>query len=286
MRIYLVLFCICCFILCGYCNESKLQLTKTIEGIKFKISRMQHAIENEDTVELEKLKSKINSKQPFESLVLKKGIDGAYKEVWTNNTYPLIWAIYCHKKKSVKKLLELGANVNTGIRLSPLQYLTWGYSCNNDGGFTKINRIDIEILKLLLEQKNIDINAICDTSDSPLSLALKKKNYEAVELLLKKGADPDIFITEVGCEDEEGYIPESLLYLSIFDKDNFKMFKLLLKYGANINLKDKNGDTILDKFYKEEYDPQYINIKKYIAFLKKHGAKTAVELKAEKKTKD
>lgn len=248
------------------------------EKVVLKKSSLQQAIENENIAELEKLKLKINSKHPFQYTIERKGIKCNYKEICTSDTYPLTWAVSHHKKKSVKKLLDLGASVNIQsdeARWTLLHCVL--YHINDE--------TDIDILKLLLEQKDININAICDTSDSALSLAVKRKNYEAVELLLQKGADPDIFITEIGCEGEEGYIPDSLLYLSMFNKDNFKMFKLLLKYGANINLKDKNGDTILDKFHKEEYDPKYFNVNKFIAFLKKHGAKTAKELKKIKEGK-
>jgi ankyrin repeat protein len=54
-----------------------------------------------------------------------------------------------------------------------------------------------------------------------------------------------------------------------------KSLKLLLKSGLNINHISKNGYTALDYAIRGKFD------KKIIDLLRKHGAKTAEELKAE-----
>jgi ankyrin repeat protein len=98
---------------------------------------------------------------------------------------------------------------------------------------------------------------------TPLRWAAWRGRKEIAELLIAKGAD-------VNAKDLEGSTP--LFYADLNgDKETIK---LLIAKGADVNAKEIGGDTPLDD----------VLLDKEIAdLLRKHGGKTAEELKAEGK---
>ena len=68
---------------------------------------------------------------------------------------------------------------------------------------------------------------------SPLLYAIKKDNTDIVKLLLKRKADPKVFINETG---------ESLVHIAA-KNDNKKIMKQLMVYGVNLETKDNKGNT-------------------------------------------
>ena len=103
-------------------------------------------------------------------------------------------------------------------------------------------------------------------------LALQSDNISSLEYLLKNGAD-------INASDKIGI---TALYGAVFmsktKKDKIKFVKLLLDYGAKkyINRLYTDG-TVLDLAI-------HLKEKEIANLLRKHGAKTAEELNAEKKT--
>lgn len=102
-------------------------------------------------------------------------------------------------------------------------------------------------LAQLLLNYNASVNNIFNNSISALSLAIQKKNFDLVLLLIEKGADlnfkdingdtplMDAFLTFRSWTPGEPYIDDKLIFT-----------KLLLSYNANIDNINNNGERAFD----------------------------------------
>jgi len=98
--------------------------------------------------------------------------------------------------------------------------------------FEAIKKKDINQVKILVNQKS----NLKQTKDgvTPLHLAINEKYTDAIEILLKNGADPN-------SRDKNRRTP----LMAAVKKASPKMIEYLLKNGAKPNLMDKNGYTAL-----------------------------------------
>ena len=120
--------------------------------------------------------------------------------------------------------------------------------------YLAIEHDNIEIVKLLLQQKNIDLNLICENNNkemkTPLYLAVENKKIEIIKLLLE---NPNIDVNiQSGTKGDNGKCENKLLthstplHLAI-KKHNTEIIKQLLKNSKiNINEKDENGQKPID----------------------------------------
>nr|WIK87654.1 ankyrin repeat protein [Oriental turtle dovepox virus] len=98
-----------------------------------------------------------------------------------------------------------------------------------------------EIVKILLKYgANID-GRISTWFTSALHTAVQYNKYETARLLLENGANVNI-------QDYELMTPMHTTLL--YNPFNEKMVRLLLKYGADIRLKNNTGDSAIDIVYK------------------------------------
>jgi len=96
------------------------------------------------------------------------------------------------------------------------------------------------VRQILATSPNKDIRD--DYGDTALHLAMFQPNINVVKLLLDYGFDPNAKIAK------NGYTP-------LFDAvaaNNVAAARLLLQYGANKNIRARDGQTPLDKAKKEE----------------------------------
>ena len=118
-----------------------------------------------------------------------------------------------------------------------------------------------EIAELLIAN-GADVNAK-DSNEAwtPLHYAALNGNKELVELLIAKGADMNV-------KANEEWTPLHTTAL----EGNKEVVELLIAKGVDVNAKDVDGKTPLNSAEGETAD-----------LLRKHGGKTAEELKAEGK---
>jgi len=110
-------------------------------------------------------------------------------------------------------------------------------NAKNENGFTPLilacYRGNNEVAKFIIENSNT-INTSSDIG-SPLMASVVKGNIVMAELLLQRGANPDI---------PDGKNTTALMYAAQFQ--NIGAVELLLKYKANKNIKDKEGKTAFE----------------------------------------
>ena len=137
---------------------------------------------------------------------------------------------------------------------------------------------DIEAVKWHLAN-GADINARDNDGITPLIWVAVRNKMQAVELLIAEGAD-------VNVKDKFNNTP---MYRAAFAGQS-EIVQVLIANGAGVNVEDAKGETPLDaaeRIIEDTTDPhplEYKAAKKRTAdLLRKHGAKTAEELKAEAK---
>jgi len=134
----------------------------------------------------------------------------------------------------LRLLVEAGADVNvtTFDGQSALHIACSGGSC--------------EMLQLLL-QHGANCNKTKSDGKTALHVAYEKQNLAAVELLLKSGADPNIEAF-FGYSEPFSRMPLQLimplLFLAASKGDNASV-GILSQYGAEVNWRDKEGNTAL-----------------------------------------
>ncbi|EFR01503.1 ankyrin repeat domain-containing protein 28 [Nannizzia gypsea CBS 118893] len=171
---------------------------------------------------------RINNLRMFNLLVDTQMVDCNLSD--NSNMTPLCWAAGSQNAEMVDILVnKYGVNVNV----------------NTDNGGPLLQAAEychLEIMKLLLSQKEIDVNAQDGLGSTALHITVSKMHIhpdaiEATKLLLEHGADPNIQLFE------EGWSP-----LHVAAKFNcLKMCSLLLQVeGIELNLKTPEGKTPRD----------------------------------------
>ena len=124
----------------------------------------------------------------------------------------------------------------------------------------------VEVAEFLIENK-INLNIQNEDGRTPLSLAFRNSESKIVKLLIVNGVDINALDSDGG----------NALHAAIgyyIGGDELELINLLLTKGINPNIIDKKGRTLLDRVSPDSQRNQ---------LLRKHGAKTGEELKAEEK---
>ena len=153
--------------------------------------------------------------------VLEKLTEGKYKlskiiDRENANANLLITASSCGKIGTVKVLLRYAVNdIN---------------SVDKDSNTPLMNAVGYEhtdLAKYLIEH-GANVNCICENNATPLSQAVYNQSYEIVDMIIRKGGN-------INVRNIEGYSPLALACLG--SKQNYKIAKLLIANGANVNWK-------------------------------------------------
>ena len=86
----------------------------------------------------------------------------------------------------------------------------------------------------MLQQENIEVDAINDKGETPLYIAIREDNLYIAELLLNAGADPNRI-----CKDGDFLIHIAARH------GKAHIVGMLLKYGVDVNSMNRSGETPL-----------------------------------------
>lgn len=152
-----------------------------------------------------------------------------------NNEYnnPIIFATGNNWIHIVNYLIENNVHLDVcdGDRIS-LLHMCLGINIHLDGLFLKktpeekdnLYKRKLDIVRLILDKDSSFINYYDKNFGTALNYAVELNREDFVKLFLEKGANPNI----------NNYLNYSPLYYAICN-DNFKITKLLIDYGANVN---------------------------------------------------
>jgi ankyrin repeat protein len=109
---------------------------------------------------------------------------------------------------------------------------------------------DVEILKLFLDN-GADPNLCDDCSGSVLNTRIRERDndLESIELLLQRGADPNMLTESEDLDEEDNVIAtykETSLEYAVEISSSIEIIKLLIKYGADVNVKHYDGRSLVD----------------------------------------
>ncbi|MGZ8537136.1 MAG: ankyrin repeat domain-containing protein, partial [Flavisolibacter sp.] len=116
---------------------------------------------------------------------------------------------------------------------STIALFVWSITChaqNNTPALEFIKKNDIAKAKSFFDKQNV--NTLDKDGDNLLMNAALYGSLDMMDLLLKKGANPNLQNTD----------GETALMWALYD---IEKVKLLLSYGADINIKSKQGNSAL-----------------------------------------
>ena len=113
-----------------------------------------------------------------------------------------------------------------------------------------VNNSNYDIAKLLIE-KGADVNFINYNGDNILNLLCSnRKDNKIIELLIENGAD-------VNSKNKFGGTPLMNLIKYSSSSDNFKSIKLLISKGSQVNSKDEKSKTPMMMYYKKNKNKSF-----------------------------
>jgi ankyrin repeat protein len=178
----------------------------------------------------------------------------------------LHWAVATSNVNAVRFLLSKRAypNVADENEATPLHVAAY---CANT----------IDVIKLILETKQVDINRRDKNGQTALHYAVRRNRVKNVRYLLENGADRTIrdengdtpihLAAAAVSQDSANYAGMTALHMAL-KKSYFKAALFLLSKGANLNIADENGVTPLQLLKK---------VLKYFRQLQKKGAMKVME---------
>lgn len=211
---------------------------------------------------------------------------------------PIHWAVMTRQMEIIDALLARGADINAKrfdgarpIHLSNGDYSYRGWRDVPDsvtatpaevlahviarGAYVDIwtacHQGDLACVAELLDQDPSLVNRNSDYASyylgcgSPIRNAAAKGHIEIVQLLLARGADPNL--------PEEGIAPHGHALYSAAANGHYELAKLLLAYGANPNAAVESSADCLSRAIMNEDQPM-------IDLLVSHGAQRSVEISA------
>ena len=162
--------------------------------------------------------------------------------------------------ENVSRISELLSTGNEFICRAPHSTSTWLGEAVEHGG-------NLQILQKLLAA-GCDVNSQTRSTDqtTPLQIAVRRENPEAIAWLLQQGADPDLGRPLVGA-----------VHYQISPELQQRMLTLLLEAGADINQSYSLYDDESTRFTVLDWALLYDIAPEVVSFLRERGAKQQLD---------
>lgn len=166
---------------------------------------------------------------------------------------PLLWAVKCGHRDAIKLLFDYGANIEAVGKDSDTPLL-WAAKYGHR-----------DAIKLLLDY-GANIEVVDKVGSTPFYRAVKYENFDVAKTLLEAGAsikskDDDILLRAVqssnpldlcklllekgaNVEGAKGFYKRTPLFWACVE-EKLDVIQLLLQYGADVDARDKSGETPL-----------------------------------------
>ncbi|MBQ7594773.1 MAG: ankyrin repeat domain-containing protein [Synergistaceae bacterium] len=143
----------------------------------------------------------------------------------------LSYAVMSNNPENVKKILELGADVNIklGVKFNVLGYVALLFAVNEQVN-KRVNDVNHEIVSILIQ-------AGADMSDAML-IGIRAGSLEFVDLLFQNGAD-------INGKFAEEQTPFAIAILGMKSEVKPDVIKYLVEHGANLNEIFDLGDNVI-----------------------------------------
>lgn len=214
-------------------SDGKAESIENISSDDKEVSTQSHAINLDKNDLFSRLASAIYTKdlQAYEADIEKfKNVDSLV--LYTPNgeeyeTHYSLLGLACkfNNLEVVRDLVKKGANINIGSE---------DETYAQDAMYYAITGANAEIVKILIDKGSNLNNLYTESGMTPLILAVMDKKYLMAKILLDNGAKVD------GYTDLQAEYIYNPLRLAIENND-VEMVKILLKYKADISLKDSQG---------------------------------------------
>ena len=200
----------------------------------------------------------VNAKNFYDRTALMYAVEGRYQQIIAlllangadinaqdkYGSTPLMWAIERGYTDIVNFLIQRGANLNLKDK-----------SHDQTALMLAVRKGYIDIVNIFLND-GADVNTKTDEGDTLLRMAISNEHPETALLLIQNGADVNFI-------EKASYITP--LWLAA-GRGQTQVVELLLKYGADLNAKDKCGRTPLKRAMLGQHAET-------VAFLISQGAK-------------
>ncbi|KAJ1561147.1 Leucine-rich repeat-containing protein 34 [Nowakowskiella sp. JEL0078] len=170
-------------------------------------------------------------------------------KVFTGDCTPIVHAARYHKWDIVKYYLEKGANINASYDSALLIHWVCSHLPDNDdmdeNEETEDNNnhdeeenvkpvTQLEILRLVLAEKSVDVNFKGGNGSTPLMWATSTDQNDLAKEIINHGADVNIL-------NDEGM---SALMYTINSSEDLEFVKFMVENGADTSLKNNEGNTV------------------------------------------
>ena len=149
---------------------------------------------------------------------------------WT----PLYRSLLSNNLSAAKDLLKMGANPNITNNMSETPL------------YQAVDMGNMEAVQLLIDY-SANTNISKSDGNTPLHIAVRKQRRDLIKILLENGADPN---------SQNKLYQQTPLHVAMKSKSDIETIKLLHKFKANPNIRDKYDKTPIDYCEDQNYKDQ------------------------------